>query len=184
MKATATRPDLAATVAAPAAAAAQADPARYAMAVTRLSLGFVFLWAFADKTFGLGFATAPAQAWISGGSPTYGFLNVGTEGKLFHDFFSGLGGPAADVTFMAGLLGIGVAMSLGIGMRIAAVAGAVLMVLMWAALLPLETNPFIDYHLVYAMTLIALALDGAGRTWGLGRAWERLALVQRFRFLA
>src|SRR5918912_2011686 len=45
-----------------------------ALAVLRVSTGFVFLWAFLDKTFGFGFATPSAKAWINGGSPTKGFL--------------------------------------------------------------------------------------------------------------
>jgi thiosulfate dehydrogenase [quinone] large subunit len=85
----------------------------------------------------------------------------------------------ADWLFMAGLLGIGLALVLGVGMRIAAAAGSLLLVLMWSAELPLANNPFLDEHLVYAMVLVALALAGAGRTLGLGRQWERLSFVQR-----
>lgn len=157
--------------------------ARYAMAITRIALGFTFLWAFFDKTFGLGFATTTENAWLNGGSPTYGFLNFGTEGKIFHDFFAGLAGPVADWAFMLGLAGIGAALTLGIGMRIAATSGAVLMASMWAASLRLENNPVMDDHLVYAIVLVALAIFGAGRTWGLGRAWEKQPLVQRHRSL-
>jgi thiosulfate dehydrogenase (quinone) large subunit len=162
---------------------AQAYKARYAMAITRLAIGWVFLWAFVDKLFGLGFATERADAWINGGSPTFGFLNFATEGKAFHTFFASLSGPAADWLFMIGLLGIGVALMLGIGMWIAAASGALMLTLMWAADLPLVHNPFMDDHIVYAIVLGALAVYGAGRTWGLGRIWERLSIVQRFPIL-
>jgi thiosulfate dehydrogenase (quinone) large subunit len=37
-----------------------------------------------------------------------------------------------------------------------------------------------DHHLVYALTLILLAALGTGRFVGLGGAWERLAIVQRY----
>jgi len=50
---------------------------------------------------------------------------------------------------------------------------------MWAAELPLENNPFMDDHIVYALVLVALAIYGAGRTWGLGRTWENLPIIQR-----
>jgi thiosulfate dehydrogenase [quinone] large subunit len=40
-----------------------------------------------------------------------------------------------------------------------------------------------DDHIIYALVLGVLAMAAAGRTWGLGRAWERLPLVQRYRFL-
>jgi thiosulfate dehydrogenase (quinone) large subunit len=177
----------------PVAETAPESKARFAWATARIALGWVFLWAFLDKTFALGFATGRgetgvvdylgADAWINGGSPTSGFLQFGTEGKLFHDFFAGLAGPAADWFFMLALLGIGLALILGIGMRIAAISGAVLMVSMWAASLRLENNPFMDDHIVYAIVLIGLALAGAGRTFGLGRRWEQTALVQRFPIL-
>jgi thiosulfate dehydrogenase [quinone] large subunit len=162
---------------------AQAYKARYAMAAARIAIGWVFLWAFLDKTFGLGLATASEDAWVNGGSPTFGFLNFATEGKLFHDFFAGLAGPVADWAFMLGLLGIGLALILGIGMRIAAAAGVLLLTLMWAAELRLENNPFMDDHLVYAVVLVALAIYGAGRTLGLGRVWEQLPFVQRLPIL-
>jgi thiosulfate dehydrogenase [quinone] large subunit len=162
---------------------AQAYRARYVLAVARLALGWTFLWAFFDKTFGLGFATERADAWVNGGSPTTGYLNFATEGKTFHNFFASLAGPAADWLFMAGLLAIGVALTLGIGMRIAALSGAVLLTLMWAASLALENNPLVDDHIVYAVVLVALAIFGAGRTLGLGRQWEQLPMVQRMPFL-
>ena len=157
--------------------------ARYAWAVARVALGWTFLWAFLDKTFGLGFATQADGAWLNGGSPTTGFLQFGTEGKIFHDFFAGLAGPVADWFFMLGLLGIGAALLLGIGMRIAAASGAVMMLAMWAASLRLENNPFMDDHIIYAIVLVGLALAGAGRTFGLGRRWEQTAIVQRFPIL-
>jgi len=162
---------------------AKAYKSRYVWAVARISLAWVFLWAFLDKTFGLGFATAGEDAWVNGGSPTFGFLNFGTDGKVFHDFFAGLAGPVADWLFMTGLLGIGVALLLGIAMRIATASGAVMLGLMWAAQLRLENNPFMDDHIVYAIVLIGLAVFGAGRYLGLGRLWERTAVVKRFPIL-
>lgn len=53
-----------------------------ALAVLRLSTGFVFPWAFLDKTFGLGYATPTAMAWIHGGSLTRGFLASIDAGPL------------------------------------------------------------------------------------------------------
>ncbi|WP_439145755.1 hypothetical protein [Streptomyces canus] len=47
----------------------------------------------------------------------------------------------------------------------------------------MSTNPFADYHLIYAIVLIALAVAGAGATWGLGKAWARLPFVSRNRWL-
>ena len=153
--------------------------ARYLFAAARLALGWTFLWAFLDKMFGLGRGTASENAWINGGSPTEGFLTHAATGP-FEGFFHQIAGAAwADWLFMVGLAGIGVALLLGVGMRIAAGAGALLMVLMWAAVLPPENNPIVDDHVIYALLLVALAVIGAGRTVGLGRWWERLPLVRR-----
>jgi thiosulfate dehydrogenase (quinone) large subunit len=167
---------------------------RYVLAVTRLSLGWVFLWAFLDKMFALGFATGVnpetgavdrfgADAWINGGSPTEGFLEFGTRGA-FADFYQSFAGAAwADWLFMIALLGIGLTLMLGVGMRIGAAAGAVLLVLMWSVALWPENNPFMDDHIVYALVLVALVLANAGHTLGLGKQWEKLPLVARHRWL-
>lgn len=80
-------------------------------------------------------------------------------------------------------LSLGAALILGVGMRVAAVTGALLLVMMWSVVLPPENNPVLTDHLVYAMALGLLALTGAGKTLGFGRAWERIPLVQRFGFL-
>ena len=98
-------------------------PLRIVLAALRVVLGFVFLWAFVDKLFGFGFATPAERAWINGGSPTTGYLS-GVEGP-FAGIFNAIAGAAwADWLFMAGLLGIGLALMPGIGMRVAAAAGA------------------------------------------------------------
>lgn len=150
-------------------------PVDYVWAIARISIGWIFLWAFLDKTFGWGFATPAERAWINGGSPTTGFLK-GTEENALGGFFSALAGQAwVDWLFMLGLLGVGLALVLGVGTRIAAVAGGLMMVLMWAAELPLTTNPFMDEHIVYAIVLAGLALANAGATLGLGK----LEIVQR-----
>ncbi len=146
--------------------------------LTRIAIGWVFLWAFLDKTFGLGFATPSEGAWLEGGSPTTGFL-AHADGT-FAGFFNGMAGQGwADWLFMAGLLGIGVAFVLGIFVNLAAASGVLMLVLMWAAELPLENNPFMDDHLVYAGVMVLLALLGAGRYLGLGAHRERQAIVRK-----
>ncbi|GEA88982.1 hypothetical protein [Cellulomonas cellasea] len=158
------------------------------LAVTRIATGFIFLWAFLDKTFGLHYSTGaavaegePSLAWIDGGTPSQGFMTYATVGP-FRDAFASMAGPVTDWLFMLGLLGIGVAVVLGIGLRISAVAATVMMLLMWVAEWPLlqgSTNPVVDYHVVYALVLIVCAALLAGDTWGLGRWWARLPVVQR-----
>jgi thiosulfate dehydrogenase [quinone] large subunit len=157
-----------------------------ALAVLRVATGFVFLWAFLDKTFGLGYSTPSAKAWINGGSPTKGFLANVEAGPLKGFFHSIAGTPFANWAFMIGLLGIGLALMLGIGLRVSAIAGTVMMAFMWLAEWPLasgSSNPVVDYHVVYALAAIVFALTYAGHTWGFGRIWTKLPIVQKNRWL-
>ncbi|MDQ0779921.1 thiosulfate dehydrogenase [quinone] large subunit [Streptomyces aurantiacus] len=183
-----------APAAADTATAATTATTAYALAGLRLLTGFVFLWAFLDKTFGLGYATGSGKGWIDGGSPTKGFLSGVAAGPMESTFHGWAGATWADWLFMLGLLGVGLALVSGIALRLAAVAGTVMMAFMWIAEWPpakhlsdgsvsMSTNPFADYHLVYAVVLIALAAAGAGAVWGLGRVWARLPFVSRNRWL-
>lgn len=156
--------------------------APYAWAITRISLGSVFLWAFLDKTFGLGYATPTDRAWVNGGSPTTGYLS-GVEGTFGGLFQAMAGNVLLDWLFMVALLGIGAALILGIGMRVAALSAVALLGFMWMAALPLENHPFMDDHLIYAMVAVGLAAQKAGDTLGLGRTWASLPIVQRFPIL-
>jgi thiosulfate dehydrogenase (quinone) large subunit len=159
-------------------------------AVLRIGLGLVFFWAFLDKTFGLGYATPGERAWVNGGSPTQGFLGNIDHGPFGAMFRAWAGAGWADWLFMLGLAGVGVALLLGIGMRIAAVSGTLLLVLMWAAEWPLarftdagqptmSTHPFLDDHIIYALVLILLAVIAAGNTWGFGKFWANLEFVRK-----
>jgi thiosulfate dehydrogenase [quinone] large subunit len=163
-------------------------------ATMRVALGFVFLWAFLDKTFGLGYATPSAKAWIHGGSPTLGFLKGVEVGPFQSTFHAWAGDAWADWLFMVGLAGIGLALILGVALRAAAVSGTLMLLLMWAAEWPLakhtasgapsmSTNPIIDYHIIYALGLIVVAVTYAGNTWGFGKLWAKLPFVQRNRWL-
>src|SRR4029450_12480692 len=99
----------------------------------RVVLGFESLWAFLDKTFGFGYATPAERAWINGGSPTKGFLSRVAVGPFEDTFHTIAGATWADWLFMAGLLGSGIALIFGIGLRVAAVSGTVMMLGMWGA---------------------------------------------------
>lgn len=187
--ATAAPPETLVTTALPASGAG----ARW-LAVTRIALALVFLWAFADKTLGLGWSTPSERAWIRGGSPTRGFL-ANVEVGPFTDTFHTLAGNAlVDWLFMLGLLGIGLALLGGVAMVVTAWATSIMMVMMWAAEWPParftgagepsgSVNPLVDYHLIYAVTAITLAATFAGHSWGLGRRWQNMRLVRRLPWL-
>ena len=162
--------------------------ARRALALLRIAFGLTFLWAFFDKLLALGFHTGYDQegnldrfgdgAWINGASPTEGFLKFGADGP-FKEFYNSIAGAAwADWAFMLGLLFIGTALTLGIGMRIAATAGAILYLMMWTVVLPPENNPVIDDHILGAISMVVLAAFYAGDTWGLGKFWASNKFVK------
>ena len=182
-----------------------ASAARIFGGISRILIGFVFLWAFLDKTFGLGWATPSAEAWKFGtgdGSPTYGFLKFGSNpdsplSSLWTSFANTAeGNPNAwtNWLFMAGLLGIGVALMLGVFMRIATISAVVMLFMMYLAEWPLAqitvdgqntfNNPVIDDHIVYSVVLITLMLLGAERWLGLGKWWESLGFVKKLPWLA
>ncbi|MCZ4097651.1 DoxX family membrane protein [Streptomyces sp. So13.3] len=164
------------------------------LAGIRVLTGFIFLWAFLDKAFGWGYATASGKGWVDGGSPTKGFLSGVSAGPMESTFHSWAGAGWANWLFMLGLLSIGVALTAGVALRFAAVAGTAMMALMWMAEWPparhgsdgtlsMSSNPLVDYHLLYAAVMIALAVASAGTVWGLGRIWARLPVVRDHRWL-
>jgi thiosulfate dehydrogenase [quinone] large subunit len=167
--------------------------ARRGLAVLRIGFGVTFLWAFLDKLLALGYAIGKSaetgavdyfgpDAWVNGGSPTFGFLSFGVpEDNPMREFFNGIAGDAwADWLFMIGLAAIGLALITGVGVRFTAIAGGLLYVMMWLASLPLENNPVLDDHLLGAISLAVIALTLAGDTWGLGKAWAKTHVVRRF----
>jgi len=150
-----------------------------AIAVTRMLMGFYFLWAFLDKVFGFGFATPAERAWINGGSPTTGFLSNATAESPLAGLFTALAGvPLVDWLFMLGLLGVGLTLLTGIGVRLGAVAGVAMLFLMYLAEFPLTltgaTNPLIDSHII-DMGVMAIAFFAVPT--------QRLSLARPWRVL-
>jgi thiosulfate dehydrogenase (quinone) large subunit len=124
----------------------------------RFVMGFIFLWAFVDKLFGLGFSTQKSAAWLNGGSPTRGFLTNATRGPL-EEFFQSLAGVAiVDWLFMLGLLFVGLTLVINRFVMWGAIAGSIMMILMWLAAFPPQTNPIVDSHIVYVLVLVLLGL--------------------------
>ena len=159
----------------------------------RLAIGFEFLWAFLDKTFGFGYHTANAQAWIHGGSPTTGFLNGVNVGPMQGTFHSLAGVTAVDWLFMLGLLGVGVALILGVALRPAAISGCTMLLMMYVASWPFaktgggvptaSTNPIIDDHVVSFVALIAIGAFAAMSLGMISRRWSALAFVRSHSWL-
>ncbi|MGZ8629491.1 MAG: hypothetical protein ACXWZF_00785 [Actinomycetota bacterium] len=180
------------------------------MGLLRLAMGWTFLWAFLDKAFALGFSTGRVvneagetvnidffgdAAWISGGSPTAGVLGFAMKGP-FTDFYQTItgfqmteAGPTSaawvDWIYMGSMLFIGLALILGIGVKLASIGGIIWMTIFFTAtaIWP-EHNPFVDDHVVSALVLGALFFANAGIYLGLGKVWQRTELVQKHPILA
>ena len=165
-----------------------------AIAALRVGTGFAFLWAFLDKTFGWNYSTPSSRAWIHGGSPTKGFLSSVDTGPWQSMFHAWAGKQWADWLFMIGLAGIGLALILGIALRVAAVTGTILVAFMWFAVFPPaqhaadgshtgSSNPFLDEHVMFALAFLTIAAFGIGSRLGLGAMWRKIPFVEKHRSL-
>ncbi len=85
--------------------------------------------------------------------------------------------------FMLGLLFVGVALILGIGVKLAGYTGAFMMFLMWLAVLPLENNPIIDDHFIYIIIMLGFTITNPGDWLGFGKKWASTNLVKKYKFL-
>ena len=149
------------------------------LALLRITVGWLFFWAFLDKVFGLGFATEHGKSWIDGVSPTAGFLGHATKGPFVGMFHALAGSAIIDWLFMLGLLCIGLSLILGIFIRIAGYSGMILVTLMFLGLLPPTQNPLIDEHVIYFLVLFLFTQLPVGDTLGFGKWWKRQGIVER-----
>lgn len=161
----------------------------YIWATLRIGIGAIFMWAFVDKFFGLGFATCRneetgniaagcAQSFIEGGSPTTSFLKFGTQGPLAETFQKLADNTLVDLIFMAGLFGIGLGLILGICVKLATNAGVLLLGLMYLAALWPANNPLIDDHIIYMVVLVGIYYANGNQKWGLRSWWLKQPLVK------
>ena len=157
---------------------------KFLMALLRMSVGFIFLWAFLDKLWGLERSTPSGEGWVNGFSPTENFLMSGVQNSPFVDFFQSLSGQVwVDWLFMIGLASIGVSLILGICMRLASVSGALISILIFIALYPPANEPFISFHIIYFLVFLFLGVTPSGNWFGLGRKWRQNRLVKKLPFL-
>lgn len=159
-------------------------------AIIRLMMGWIFMWPFLDKLLGLGWATAKGSGYFENDSTvTFGYLKFGTVGP-FADLFAGMAENAfVEFLFMFGLLGIGLSLLLGMGVRIGGYSGFAMLMLMYISALPMFArnegvhNPFLDDHIIYGVLCLALAHLPSGDTWGLGKWWRKQSFVEKYPFL-
>jgi thiosulfate dehydrogenase [quinone] large subunit len=103
-------------------------------------------------------------------------------------FHSLAGVTAVDWLFMMGLLGVGVALILGVALRPAAISGCAMLAMMYVASWPFakmgggaptgSTNPIVDDHIVSFMALVAIGAFAALSVGMISRRWSALAFVR------
>jgi thiosulfate dehydrogenase (quinone) large subunit len=154
---------------------------RLGVALLRIVVGIIFIWAGLDKLLGsgpTGFSAAGYLAHATGGSLGWPFVTGTPDSATIynptHQFWVNLAGNAGAMTVVnflvvTGELGIGISLILGLLTRFGAIMGALMMLLFffsgWGF-----TNGIVEEHLTYMVVLLALAGLGAGRYYGLDAA--------------
>jgi thiosulfate dehydrogenase (quinone) large subunit len=154
------------------------------LAALRIALGAGFLYAGLDKVFHFDGST---DAFSAGG-----FLKFATAGTLpgsaekaivnpTHDFWVGLAGnpglvSVINVLVVAGEIGIGIALILGIATRFAGTMGALMMGLFWVASFDFA-HGLVNEQFLYGVVAAFLAYAAAGEAYGIDALIEKARVV-------
>lgn len=151
---------------------------RMGVALLRVAVGIIFLWAGLDKLLGSGpngFSAASFLTHATGGTLGWPFVTGTPDPNTIynptHQFWVDLAGNAGAMQVVNGLvvvgeLGVGIALMLGLLTRFASLMGALMMFLFGIAAWQF-TNGIVNQHFTYLVVLLALAGLGAGRYYGL-----------------
>lgn len=159
----------------------------------RIGLGLLYLWAFISQGFGVTYAnTEPATAgapatygWHFDVDASKGWISSGFKHSPTEAYVAKAHGPTApivqnlptgvdDFGWIFAIGGLGIALTLGIFMRIAGWGGFALNLMIWFAGFPPSSNPIIDgEHMAFAFGILLLMFLHAGNHWGLGRWWTK-----------
>ncbi len=158
------------------------EKGQYALSSFRIMVGWLLIWGFLDKLFGLGFQTPAGSGMIDGGSPSSFVVYAG--GGVFFDFFKSLAGNFyVDLLFMAGLLGIGTVLILGIAPKVTLVLTAVFMMVMYCVHVPPLDNPIIDHRILIIVGMLAVYWLGGFEKLSLNPWWRSTVIVEKFPIL-
>ncbi|MEK7465711.1 MAG: DoxX family membrane protein [Patescibacteria group bacterium] len=135
-------------------------PQKLFLFLLRISIGLLFFYAGISKVLN--------PAWSAAG-----YL---THAKTFAGFYAWLASPALlpFINFLNewGLTLLGVALLLGLFVRLSGILGAVLMLFYYFPALKfpyVPPNAFLaDEHIIYIFALLVLVVFNAGNTWGMG----------------
>ena len=148
-----------------------------AVALGRVVIGTIFLWAGLEKVIGAGGAWSAKGFLAYGTSGTLGWPFVTgevAEGTIFnptHELWVSLAandGAMSLINFLVqfGQVAIGAALILGLATRFAAAAGALMMLFFFVAAWDFAYG-IVNQHLTYAVVTFGLAIVGAGNFNGL-----------------
>jgi thiosulfate dehydrogenase [quinone] large subunit len=156
------------------------------LAILRIVLGGGFLFAGLEKALdfagtGKAFTAAGFLKFATGGA----WLNSDPKTVVnpTHDFWVSLAGnpgivSAINFLVVAGEIGIGIALVLGLLTRFAGVMGFLMMALFYVANWGFANGPF-NQQLLYGIVALYLAYAAAGETWGLDGIIERTTPIIR-----
>lgn len=149
-----------------------------AVAIGRIVIGVIFLWAGLEKIIGAGLGTWSAKGFLqfaTGGSLGWPFVRGEVpEGTVFnptHDLWVSLAGNETAMTIIGfvvplGQVGIGIALILGLLTRFGAAMGSLMMLFFFVAAWDFQFG-IVNQHLTYAVVTLGLGVVGAGHYYGL-----------------
>ncbi len=155
-----------------------ASPTWYpkAVAIGRIVIGVIFLWAGLEKVIGGGGEWSAKGFLAFGTSGTLGwpFVTEVVEGTVFnptHEFWVGLSANAGVMSVINllvpfGQVAIGTSLILGIATRFASAMGALMMLFFFFAAWDFAYG-IVNQHLTYAVVTLGLGIIGAGNYYGL-----------------
>ncbi|HEY7106415.1 MAG TPA: hypothetical protein VH986_08440 [Acidimicrobiia bacterium] len=161
-------------------------------AALRIGLGLLYLWAFIAQGFGVVYTNSTTNAdgtvsygWHFDQDSDAGWITSGFEHSPTGPYVDKTHGPLSwipknlptgldDFGWIFAIGGLGLALTFGFCMRIAAIGGFLLNILIWFSSFPPSSNPIIDgEHMAFAFSLLLLMFLHADCRWGIGRWWRR-----------
>ena len=156
-----------------------AERGQYVLAIVRIMIGWLFIWGFLDKMFGLGLETPAGSGVIDGVSPSS--MVVYVSKGLFQDlFFSMAGNIFVDILLMIGLLILGITITLGVGTKLTTIFSIMFFLTMYCLVVPPTDNPIIDYHIILSACMVAIYLLGGYEKLSFYPRWKDFFLVKRY----
>lgn len=137
----------------------------------RITMGWMFFYAGITKVLNSSWS---ASGYLQGAKSFNGFYGWLTNPGIL---------PIVNFVNEWGLTLLGISLILGIGIRLASILGAVMMLMYYLALdfpYPNTHSLIVDEHIIYASALLLLASLRAGRAWGLENWCSNLPICRKY----